>query len=98
VQNAVDHGLTPEHTGTISARLSINEENQLNIDVSDPNPHFPAFEAAVRGERGRGLWDVQRLRAEVTWFRPPNRNSSSRGKTVRATLTDGTVPAARCDR
>ncbi|MGP4089637.1 ATP-binding protein [Streptomyces sp. KR55] len=88
VDNAVRHGVTPGHAETqISARLSLNEDGELIIDVTDPKPLFPDFEAARQGENGRGLWEVGRLGAEVTWFAPPDLN----GKTVRATMKPGPV-------
>jgi hypothetical protein len=87
VQNAVDHAVTPRRGEQVSVDLRITETDRLIIDVTDPSPRFPDFEAALRGERGRGLWVVQQLRAEVTWFAPPN----LRVKVVRATMTPGAV-------
>lgn len=88
VENAVAHGVMPNFAGEgITVLLSINEARQLVVDVSDPNPKFPNFDEALAGEQGRGRWEAQRLRAEVTWFTPPDLN----GKTVRATMTPGPV-------
>jgi anti-sigma regulatory factor (Ser/Thr protein kinase) len=88
VQNAVDHGLASDRAGSqISAQLSIDEEGRLRIDVTDPNPLFPDFDTALKGEQGRGMWEIQRLQGEVTWFAPPELT----GKTVRATMTPGSV-------
>ncbi|MET7607073.1 ATP-binding protein [Streptomyces avermitilis] len=88
VGNGVAHGVVPHFPGKgVTIQLRINETRQLVIDVSDPNPKFPDFEAALQGEQGQGLWEVQRRHAEITWFIPPN----GTGKTVRATMTPGPV-------
>jgi anti-sigma regulatory factor (Ser/Thr protein kinase) len=88
VDNAVLHGVMPDFTGEeVTVLLSINESGQLVIEVHDPNPKFVDFDAALRGKQGRGLWEVQRRRAEVTWFTP----SDLSGKTVRATVMPGPV-------
>ncbi|MFE2968308.1 ATP-binding protein [Streptomyces sp. NPDC059340] len=79
-------------TGTSAqmlVRLAVTEKDELLIDVSDPSPEFPDCAAAIRGEKGRGLWDVRRLGADVTWILSEN----GRGKTVRAHLLPGEVPA-----
>ncbi|MFE4621809.1 ATP-binding protein [Streptomyces mirabilis] len=86
VDNAVSHGVTPDVADKgVSIRLRISEAGQLLIEVSDPNPKFLDFEGAIQREQGRGLWEVQRLHAEVTWFQ------NGTGKTVRATMTPGAV-------
>ncbi|WP_246458659.1 ATP-binding protein [Streptomyces himalayensis] len=87
VDNAVRHGLTPGAGQRITVRLAIREPHRLVIDVEDPNPAFPAFAEALQGERGgRGLREVQRLKADVTWFHRPDA-----GKTIRATMVPGAV-------
>ncbi|WP_186785642.1 ATP-binding protein [Streptomyces misionensis] len=81
VDNAIEHGLTQEADGQcITACLSVTEAHELLIDVRDPAPSFPQFEEAKAGQLGRGLWDVVRQGAELTWFVTPNFT----GKTVRA--------------
>jgi anti-sigma regulatory factor (Ser/Thr protein kinase) len=87
VDNAVEHAVTDARCQKLTVDLKINEVNQLLIDVHDPEPHFPDFEKALAGEQGRGLWEVQRLGAVVTWFVAPD----GHGKIVRATLTPGPV-------
>ncbi|WP_455357172.1 ATP-binding protein [Streptomyces sp. SYSU K217416] len=88
VDNAVRHGLPPGDTEQrLEVRLLITETGQLVIDVEDPNPEFPDFDAAVQGEKGRGLWEAKRLGAQVTWFL----RQDEVGKAVRATLTPGPV-------
>ncbi|MET9528230.1 ATP-binding protein [Streptomyces coeruleorubidus] len=88
LENAVRHGLTDHaKTQTLSLRVAVNEAGDLLIDVSDLNPSFPDFDAAVRGEKGQGLWRVDHLGARVTWFLP----HEGTGKTVRAVLAPGPV-------
>ncbi|MFC5218841.1 ATP-binding protein [Streptomyces coerulescens] len=88
VDNAVRHGM-PDHaeTQTLLLRTAVNAAGDLIIDVSDLNASFPGFEAAARGERGRGLSHVARLGARVTWFL----HHDGPGKTVRAVLPPGEV-------
>lgn len=90
VDNGVRHGMPadlplPERQLSLSA--AIETPGSLVIDVSDLNPAFPDFDAAVRGEKGHGLWQVARLGAQVTRFLP----CEGTGKTVRATLSSGRV-------
>ncbi|MEU7028870.1 ATP-binding protein [Streptomyces sp. NPDC046275] len=85
VHNALAHGITPGDPGqTLTARLRVTETDELLIDVTDPSPHFPDFDKALAGERGRGLWEAQRLGARIDWL--PN---APHGKTVRALLQPG---------
>ncbi|MFI6012460.1 ATP-binding protein [Streptomyces sp. NPDC051243] len=88
VDNAVRHGM-PGHpeTQTLHLRTAVTAAGDLIIDVSDLNPSFPDFDAASRGERGRGLSHVARLGARVTWFL----HHDGPGKTVRAVLPPGEV-------
>ncbi|MFD5445979.1 ATP-binding protein [Streptomyces tendae] len=86
VDNAVTHGLTPGRTGqSLSARLGVTEDQELVIDVTDPNPLFPDFTDAVDGTVGRGLWNARRHGARLTWFVA----SGFEGKTVRAIFRPG---------
>lgn len=88
LDNGVHHGL-PDHarTQTLTLRVAVNDAGELVLDVSDLNPSFPDFDAAVRGEKGRGLWQVAHLGARVTRFIP----QEGTGKTVRAILAPGPV-------
>ncbi|MER6684606.1 hypothetical protein [Streptomyces olivaceoviridis] len=89
VDNSVKHGMpdtVPKRQLTLT--VAINESGSLLIDVADMEPAFPGFEAAVRGEKGRGLWQVAHLGAQVTCFLP----QEGTGKTVRAVLTESEVP------
>jgi hypothetical protein len=90
VDNGVRHGLPdslPPSELQLSLSIAIEASGSLVIDVSDLDPAFPDFDAAVRGEKGRGLWQVARLGARVTRFLP----QEGPGKTVRATLAPGLV-------
>ncbi len=90
VDNGVRHGLpdgTDKMQRRIVLRVEVNEAGQLVVDVTDLNPTFPNFAAAVRGERGRGLWHVGHHDAQVTWFL----HHDGPGKTVRAMLAPGPV-------
>ena len=62
--------------------LATTEADGLVIEVRDLTPAFPDFDAAVRGEHGRGLWGARRLGATITWFQ----HHAASGKTVRAEL------------
>ncbi|MFD3373668.1 MULTISPECIES: ATP-binding protein [unclassified Streptomyces] len=82
-ENAVVHAGTaggPE--AEMSVRLSITEDDMLLVDVTDPLPEFPDSQAAIAGERGRGLMYAQLLGARVTW----SLSGDARAKTVRAWL------------
>ncbi|MFQ6146734.1 ATP-binding protein [Streptomyces seoulensis] len=83
VDNAVQHGVMADFFGDdVTVRLSVSEAHHLVIDVCDPNPSFPDFDAAKAGGPGSGLWWAQSLGGDITWFIPPNAS----GKTVRATM------------
>jgi hypothetical protein len=90
VDNGVRHGI-PDSVPCVEVQLILSvatvESGSLVIDVADLNPEFPDFDAAVRGERGRGLGQVALLGAEVVRFLP----YEGRGKTVRAVLAPGPV-------
>ncbi|WP_338675860.1 hypothetical protein V1460_25035 [Streptomyces sp. SCSIO 30461] len=83
VDNAVRHGVTPGSADqSLAVRLRVAESERLLLDVEDPSPLFRDFEAALRGEQGRGLWETRRFGAEVAWFL----RTGAVGKTVRAAL------------
>ncbi|CAM5475450.1 MULTISPECIES: hypothetical protein [Streptomyces] len=89
VDNGVKHGIpdtVPVFKRQLTLTVAITESGSLLIDVADMESVFPDFEAAVRGEKGRGLWQVARLGAQVTCFLP-----HEAGKTVRAVLSPGSV-------
>ncbi|MEU9774830.1 hypothetical protein [Streptomyces sp. NPDC047968] len=90
VDNGVKHGVpsaVPLCGRQLTLSIVTDEAGALLIDVVDMDPAFPDFEAAVRGEKGRGLWQVACLGAQVTWFL----HHAGPGKTVRAVLTPGPV-------
>jgi hypothetical protein len=90
VDNGVRHGLpidVPLRERRLTLSAALTDAGQLVVDVSDLNPSFRDFDAAVRGEKGRGLWEVARLGAQVVRFLPRNGVS----KTVRAVLGPGQV-------
>jgi hypothetical protein len=89
VDNAVKHALIPgEVNQRFGACLSITEAHELIIDVTDPVPLFPDFDQAVGGESGRGLWEIARKGADLSWFVPGDNFDA---KTVRAVLRPGAV-------
>ncbi|GHB74253.1 hypothetical protein GCM10010377_75810 [Streptomyces viridiviolaceus] len=86
VDNAAEHGLTPGKAGqSLHARLCVTQADALLIDVTDPNPKFPDFHAAVDGTMGRGLWKARQHGARLSWFVA----SDFEGKTVRAAIQPG---------
>jgi hypothetical protein len=89
--NAVAHAMPgPLHDGpAIAFRLTVTDADEL-LDVCDPRPEFPNFAAAVAGHPpGHGLWRSARLGATLGWFP----HAEPKGKTVRALMTPGPVPA-----
>ncbi|AKZ53311.1 putative kinase [Streptomyces ambofaciens ATCC 23877] len=91
VDNAVQHGHTPETTGRlreIRVWLRVTEAHELIIDVADPHPGFEHFTDAVNGCTGRSLWNVRQQGAHLSWFLTPQCG----GKTVRATMTAASSP------
>ncbi|MEU3664343.1 hypothetical protein AB0E77_32095 [Streptomyces sp. NPDC032940] len=90
VDNGVKHGIphsVPPAEQRLTLGIATDETGSLIIDVADLNPQFPHFDAAVSGEKGRGLWQVAYLGAQVTRFLP----HEGVGKTVRAVLAPGPV-------
>ncbi|MFJ4084903.1 ATP-binding protein [Streptomyces iakyrus] len=84
VVNAWKHAVIPgEVNQRFGALLSITEADELIIDVTDPVPLFPDFDQAVAGESGRGLWEIARKGAELSWFVV---GEDFNAKTVRAVL------------
>ncbi|MFJ9821165.1 ATP-binding protein [Streptomyces sp. NPDC101151] len=85
VDNALRHG-TPDNIPVDQRRISLSaaltDLGALVLDVPDLTPAFPDFDAAVRGERGRGLWTIARLGVRIAWFLPHEGD----GKTVRAVI------------
>lgn len=84
VANALDQGVD-DHGPDLRLRLAITETGELLTEVSDPNPAFSDFSAAIEGGR---LWEVRQLGAHVTWYMLP-----AGGKTVQARVSAGDVPA-----
>ncbi|MGI5397107.1 ATP-binding protein [Streptomyces sp. CA-251251] len=90
VDNGVRHGIpssVPSCEVQLTLTISTDETGSLVIDVADLDPGFPDFDAAMRGEKGRGLQHIVFLGAQVTRFLP----REGRGKTVRAVLAAGPV-------
>ncbi|MDH6604534.1 hypothetical protein M2164_000169 [Streptomyces sp. SAI-208] len=85
--NAIAHGRPADHQAPaqMHVHLSFTDEGDLLIDVEDPNPGFPDVQAALNGQRGRGLRDALDLGAELRYFLAPD----GRSKTVRAVLSPG---------
>ncbi|MER7057098.1 ATP-binding protein [Streptomyces sp. NPDC000351] len=90
VDNGVRHGIpssVPSCEVQLTLTIATDETGSLVIDVADLNPTFVDFDAAVRGEKGRGLRHVAVFGARVTRFLP----HEGSGKTVRAVLPAGPV-------
>ncbi|MDV9169829.1 hypothetical protein R6V09_06720 [Streptomyces sp. W16] len=89
-KNAIVHALPTGAAGAqMDVLLAVTEDGELRIGIRDPSPEFPDSEAALKGERGRGLWDVCLFGADVTW----SLAEDGRSKTVRARMAPGEVPA-----
>ncbi|WP_328974171.1 hypothetical protein [Streptomyces canus] len=84
--NAVAHAQPVSRApAQMHVHLSLTDEGDLLIDVEDPNPSFPDAQAALNGERGRGLRDALAFGAELRYFLA----SDGLSKTVRAVLSPG---------
>ena len=88
-QNAIIHA---RPLGRADARidvvLAVAEDDELRIDVRDPSPDFPDSEAAIRGEKGKGLREAHQWGADITW----SLAEDGATKTVRARLAPGEAP------
>ncbi|WP_406379774.1 ATP-binding protein [Streptomyces sp. NBC_01618] len=88
VNNTLKHALSPGETRQgPEVWLRVTKAHDHLIDVTDLDPEFPNFDQAVAGELGHGLWGAKHLGAAITWF------PADGGKTVRATMRPGRVPA-----
>lgn len=88
--NAIVHAQPATGTAAqMTVHLTVTEHGGLLIDVEDPNPGFPDAQAALRGEKGRGLREARQLGAHLEWFLAADGHS----KTIRATLPPGTALA-----
>jgi hypothetical protein len=88
--NAITHAQPlDEAEAQMHVRLAVTAQDELLIDVGDPRPDFPHSASAIRGEKGRGLWDARRLGAKVSWILAQD----GRSKTVRACLVPGEASA-----
>ncbi|MFD7137835.1 ATP-binding protein [Streptomyces sp. NPDC059894] len=86
--NAVVHAQPADGTAAqMHVHLAFTDGGGLIIDVEDPSPAFPDAQAALRGEKGRGLREARQLGARLEWFLAED----GRRKTVRATLQPGQV-------
>ncbi|GHE14791.1 ATP-binding protein [Streptomyces alanosinicus] len=88
--NAIVHATPASGTDAqMTVLLAVTEDDELRIDVQDPSPKFRDSEAALNGEKGRGLLEARLLGAEVSW----SLAEDGRSKTVRARMVPGEVPA-----
>lgn len=82
-QNAVDH----VGAGSAEVTLSVDGEDVLLIDVSDPRSGHSDLNEALAGRHGTGLWIVRQLSGEISWVPA----ESGTGKTIRVRLQPGEV-------
>ena len=86
--NAVVHAQPDDEAATrMVIRLAVTEDEALVVDVQDPRSDGPLSEAAIDGEKGRGLKYARLLGATVSCFM----SEDARFKTVRAQLLPGEV-------
>ncbi|MER5218598.1 ATP-binding protein [Streptomyces sp. NPDC002838] len=86
--NALLHaGPAHEAVARMTIRLAVTEDETLVIDVQDPRPDVLLSQAAIAGEKGRGLKYARLLGATVSCFM----SEDTRLKTVRAQLLPGEV-------
>lgn len=82
-QNAVDH----VGAGSAEVTLSVDGDDVLLIDVSDPRSGHGGLDEALAGRRETGLWILRQLSGEVSWVAA----ESGTGKTIRVRLQPGEV-------
>ena len=70
----------------VELALSVAEDGDLVIEVTDPDPHFPRLNEVINAGPATGLGHVRALTSEVTWGTP----DAERGKTVRVRLRPST--------
>lgn len=88
-RNAVIHAVpVGAATARMDVLLAVAEDDELRIDVCDPLPAFPDSTDALNGERGRGLRDVRRMGADLSW----SLSEDALSKTIRARMVPGEVP------
>ncbi|WP_180686612.1 ATP-binding protein [Streptomyces gossypiisoli] len=86
--NAAVHARPADETlARMTIRLAVTENEALLIDVQDPRPDVPLSQAAIDGEKGRGLKYARLLGATVSCFL----SEDTRLKTVRAQLPPSEV-------
>ncbi|MGW4757529.1 ATP-binding protein [Streptomyces chartreusis] len=82
VENGVKHPTHVPADGVVELVLSVAEDGELTIEVTDPDPRFPRFNEVISTGPITGLGRVRALGGEVTWGTP----DVERGKTVRVRL------------
>ncbi|WP_328406475.1 hypothetical protein OHS70_38580 (plasmid) [Streptomyces sp. NBC_00390] len=89
VCNAYTHAHAGPCPMAIGFRLAVTETDELLVEVSDPLAEFPNFDDAVQGSQdGSGFWEIRQHGGQLSWFL-----LESGGKTVRALMAPGQVPA-----
>jgi two-component sensor histidine kinase len=91
VENGVKHSVEASADGAVALVLLITEDEDLLIDVSDPNPKFAEFAAVTTTGRATGLGLVIALGGAITWGTP----DPDHGKTVRVRLRPGEPPTSQ---
>lgn len=94
VDNAVRHAASTDTECEVGLVLQITEEEDLLIDVSDPDPRFEGFDEVVASARTRAETDVPLtgialllgLGCEITWGIP----DAGGGKTVLVRMSPST--------
>ncbi|MEU6349628.1 ATP-binding protein [Streptomyces sp. NPDC047072] len=82
VDNAVLHPVDVLDDGMVELALSLSEDGDLVIEVTDPDPRFPGFTDAVNAGPDTGLGRVRALGGEIAWGTP----DAEHGKSVRVRL------------
>ncbi|RPF39382.1 hypothetical protein EDD92_9639 [Streptomyces sp. TLI_185] len=78
VRNAVQH----VGAGRVTLTMSVDEDDVLLVDVTDPRPAGHGLDEALLGSDGTGMGFVRQLGGEVSWF--PDESGS--GKTIRVRM------------
>ncbi|MFC9502685.1 ATP-binding protein [Streptomyces sp. NPDC057002] len=82
MDNAVKYAAAANAQGCVELALVLDEDENLVICVSDPNPKFEGFTEAVAAEKRSGLGLVRALGGEITWGTP----DVDSGKTVQVRM------------
>ncbi|MXM62142.1 hypothetical protein GR925_01410 [Streptomyces sp. HUCO-GS316] len=69
----------------VTLTMSVDEDDVLLVDVTDPSPGRDGLDETLAGSNGTGLWLVRQLGGEVSWLV----TEAGSGKTIRVRMQPG---------